>query len=278
MRLRILAPAFLLLVPLFAGCFQIHTTIFLNEDGSGTIEETIQLASFAVNMMASMDTTEAFSLIDEDKLNSRADSLGEGVVFEGVEAVSDGSFEGYIAVYSFSDISKVRLNDSSDALQLNDDDEPSSEDPSEGMNGLGLDGVTFSYEPGVLHIHIPHDEGSGEDMHPDTLAAKTEEMRQQMEETGGMMRAFLADARFAVTIEFPSAISETNAAYAEDTKVTLADITFGPLIDLMQDNPELAVRLQEAQTEAQRQAILVEIGDMEDFRYEPGNEIVVCFD
>ena len=274
-----LAPVLLLTVLLLAGCFQTHTVIFLNADGSGTIEETVLLASYAVNMLAgfgSTDSTQAFSLIDEEKLMARADSLGEGVTFSGVEELTENGFEGYVATYAFTDINQIRLTDNSDALRLGDDD--GENEQVGGMNGLGLDGVTFAYQPGVLEIHIPREDEPETDIHPDSLAAETEKIRQQMQEQGGLIRGFLGDARMSASIVFPGIITETNASYADSTTVTLVDILFGSMLDLMKENPEIAARLQLAQSESQRQALLAEMGELADFRYEANNDVVVHFE
>ena len=274
-----LIPPFLLAILLLAGCFQTHTVIFLNADGSGTIEETVLLASYAVNMMAafgSADSTQTFGLIDDEKLTARADSLGEGVTFEGVEPLTEGGYEGYVATYAFTDINQIRLRDNSDALQLGDDNEKNEQ--GRGMDGIGLDNVIFSYEPGVLEIYIPREDGPETVIHPDNLAAETEKIRQQMQEQGGLMRALLGDARMSASIVFPGTITETNASYVDSTTVTLVDLLIGPMLDLMDENPELAARLQLAQSESQRQALLAEMAELGDFRYEVNNTVVVRFE
>ncbi len=110
------------------------------------------------------------------------------------------------------------------------------------------------------------------------LAAETEKIRQQMEEQGGLMRAILGDARMSASIVFPGAIIETNASYVDSTTVTLVDLLIGPILDLMEENPELAARLQLAQSESQRQALMAEMVELGDFRYEVNNDVVVRFE
>lgn len=274
-----LAPALLFAILLLSGCFRTSTEIFLNADGSGTIEETVMLASFAVNMIAGLDSTQAFSLIDEEKLIARADSLGEGVVFEGVEALIEDGYQGYIAAYSFADINTVRLMDNSEALELsNDDEEGEGDEADQGVSGLGFDNVTFEFSPGMLDIHIPRDAGLEVAIHPDTLAAETEKIRQQMVEQGRMMRAFLSDAQASVSIVLPGLITQTNASFADSTTVTLVDIVFDSMLDLMEENPELAARMQLAQSEGERQALMAEAGATEGLRFETNDDIVVRFE
>ena len=279
MHVRRVAPVFLFLVLLLAGCFQTHTVIFLNADGSGTIEETVMLASFAINMISGLDSTKAFSLADEEKLIARQDSFGQGVSFEGYETLSQDGYVGYIAVYTFTDINLIHLTDNSDALQLGDDEQEANNQNAQGMNGLGLDNVSFDFEPGVLQILVPRaTEAAETDIHPDSLAAETEKIRQQMEEQGRMLRAFLGDAHLTASIVFPGAITETNASFADSNRVTLADIVFGSMLDLMEENPEFAARMQLAQTEAQRQALLADMGESPEFRFETNESVYVRFD
>ncbi len=273
-----LLPVLLLASVLLSGCFRTNTVVFLNADGSGTIEETVLLASFALNMIQNMDSTRALNLIDEEKLVARQDSLGEGVVFEGVEALNEDGFIGYLAVYSFSDINNLRLMDNSEALQLGDESEGAGDEENEGMKGLGMDNVTFSFQPGVLDVHIPRTTEVETEIHPDTLAAETEKIRTQMQEQGRMMRAFLGDARVSVSIVLPGNITGTNASFADSTTVTLADILFGSMLDLMEENPELAARMQLAQSEGERQRLMAEIDPSVQFRFETNDDVYVRFE
>jgi hypothetical protein len=273
-----IVPFLVLTILLLSGCFRTNTVVYLNADGSGTIEETVLLAAYALNMIQEMDSSQVVDLIDEEKLIARQDSLGEGVVYEGVEAIDEDGFIGYIAVYSFSDINLVHLQDNSEALQLSDDSAEESSDEDDPMSGLGLDNVTFSYQPGVLEVHIPHATGEESEIHPDTLAAETEKIRSQMHEQGGLLRAFLTDARVSVSIVLPGAITETNASFADSTTVTLADILFGSMLDLMAENPEAAARMQLAQSEGQRRAFMADMGESADFRFETNNTVRVLFD
>ena len=236
------------------------------------------IASFAVNMIQEMDSTEAFSLIDEDRLRARQDSLGMGVTYEGVEEVSEGGYQGYVATYSFMDINQVELTENSDALQLGDSDEDGEDNPTEGLTGAGLESVAFFYQPGVLEVHIPREVGSEADIHPDSLAAETERIRQQMEEQGQMIRAFLDDARFSASIVLPGTITETNASFADSNRVTLVDIVLGSIFDLMEENPELAARMELAKSDSERQTLLAGMGESDEFRYEARNEIVIRFE
>ena len=148
----------------------------------------------------------------------------------------------------------------------------------EGRIATELYGGTVQLALGVLEIHIPREDEPETDIHPDSLAVETEKIRQQMQEQGGLIRGFLGEARMSASIVFPGTITETNASYADSTTVTLVDILFGSMLDLMKENPEIAARLQLAQSESQRQALLAEMGELADFRYEANNDVVVRFE
>ena len=92
------------------------------------------------------------------------------------------------------------------------------------------------------------------------------------------MCELLGDARVSASIFFPGTITETNASYVDSTTVTLVDLLIGPMLDLMDENPELAARLQLAQSESQRQALLAEMAELGDFRFEVNNTVVVRFE
>jgi hypothetical protein len=222
--------------------------------------------------MMPTDSTQA--LYDEATVRARADSFGTGVRFVRVDTLAEGGFSGYRAVYAFDDIDGVRLLPSNgEAAGL-----------SEGDGGDGapnmVPALTFAYEPGrQLRIAIPR-EGVAEGAVPldsAAVAAQAEEVRQQVQEAA-MMRGFLHDARLAVAVELPAPVAETDAMYVEDEMVTLVDLNFGAFLDLMEADPELAARLQLAETPEDREAVLRALNDFEGLRFEPEEEVVLRFE
>ncbi|MDX1440824.1 MAG: hypothetical protein R3284_13075, partial [Rubricoccaceae bacterium] len=147
MRFRLIAPVLISVLITLSGCFRTHTNLLLNPDGSGTISETILFSNAMLGLMEQFgDSTETLSLYTEERLLERADSLGEGVEFAGVEEVTVEGHRGFVATYSFDDINTVRLNDDLDQLNFGEDDEEEGNgEMDEGMGkGLGMD-VTFTY-------------------------------------------------------------------------------------------------------------------------------------
>ena len=265
---RLALTAVALVAVALSGCFQFRTLLRLEPDGSGTIEETVVLSDVIRSMMPT-DSTEA--LYDEAAVRARADSFGTGVRFVRVDTVSEGGFSGYRAVYAFDDINTVRLvPGSGEAVGLSNEDEGSDLVPA----------LAFAYTPGEqLRITIPREEteAGAAPLDPDSVAAQAEEVRRQVQEAA-LLRGFLDDARLAVAVELPAPVAETNARYVEDGVATLVDLNFGAFLDLMAEDPELAARLQLAETAEDREAVLRALNDFEGLRFEPEQEVVVTFE
>jgi hypothetical protein len=275
---RALAPALLaVLAVALAGCFQFKTLLRLEPDGSGTIEETILLSDLILSMMQG-DSTQA--LFDEAAVRARADSFGTGVRFVRVDSVAEPGFVGYRAVYAFDDVDAVRLlPGNADALGM-----ASASDEAPGGDADVITALAFEYAPGgpsgpgTLRIRIPRNEtGEGTPIHPDSVAALVEELQRQVQEAT-LLRGFLDSANLAVAVALPAPVAETNARYVEDGVVTLVDLRFGAFFDLMAENPELAARLQLAETAEDRQAVLRALNEYEGLRFEPEEEVFFRFE
>ncbi|NNF56799.1 MAG: hypothetical protein HKN04_01020, partial [Rhodothermaceae bacterium] len=116
-----------------------------------------------------------------------------------------------------------------------------------------------------------------EPIEPERLAAKTDSIRQSIKESGPMLRGMLGSAQFSRTVVLPAAITDTDALFAGDSTVTLAHMNFGAYLDLMEENPELAARLDLATTDAERRALLRQLDGSDGLRFEQAEEIVVRF-
>ena len=112
----------LITVLLFTSCIRVETVIRVNKDGSGTIIEKVMMSKVFADMMRSLgesfggeqENTEAFSLFDEKKLTGQAVDYGEGVTFHSGKELSEKDWEGYTAIYQFTDVSKLKLSTSQD--------------------------------------------------------------------------------------------------------------------------------------------------------------------
>ena len=97
------------------GCFESIVLLRVNKDGSGTIEETVVISDAFMELMKSFgggeeDEEEEEDFIDEQELTDKAASMGEGVRYVSAEPVKTDRGSGYKAIYSFSNINDVRIN------------------------------------------------------------------------------------------------------------------------------------------------------------------------
>ena len=262
-----------------SGCFQLYTLLHLEEDGSGTIEETVLVSGFLAQMLQQADTTGAYALLDTERLKVRADSFGAGVRFVRVDTVEESGFEGYRAVYAFKDINKVELSLNDAALPGDASEEAAQRMTSDSPLGVAL---AFSYASGELTVRVPHADDSAdasdEPINPDTLAALTEEISQQAMQQGALMKSFMGDARFFLALTLPSPVAQTNARYIDGDTLTVVDFRFGSFIDLMETDPELIARLQLASGSAERDSVLEALTANKGIRFEAEEEIRVAFE
>jgi len=79
----------LFLTIMFAGCIEIKTLITINNDGSGTVEETVMLSKEIIEMITELqnsfesDTSalEPFRFYNEEELRNNAKQFGDEVSY-----------------------------------------------------------------------------------------------------------------------------------------------------------------------------------------------------
>lgn len=164
MNFRWILPAFALLA---AGCIKEKLLVVVNGDGSGNIVLDTSMTAEAAAMMqqtaasfasalGGTNATEAVKeeLIKEDDLRERASDFGSGVEFVRLKRTKEEGTEGAIAVYSFKDVTKLRLplqkgGGPTGAADLVDGAKP---EPGQA--------VTFAFTPGdtkTLKINVPQE-------------------------------------------------------------------------------------------------------------------------
>ncbi len=225
---------------LLAGCLQTETKIKVDRNGAGTIERTVVLRSDVVEMMQSMQAFDPAKkdagVFDEAKLRKDAANLGEGVQFVSASAIRNRMGEGYKVVYSFKDISRIRVNQT-----------PGNDLPNTGMGSEGPGGseeyLTFSFtkgNPARLQIRLyqgDEKETGGEKTGEWEEVEESEDEDEEEEDPAmdaEMLKQFYGDMKLLLTVETGSSIVDTNADYRAGTTITLMDMDFGALIR----NPE----------------------------------------
>jgi hypothetical protein len=245
MRLLRFALLWLAILPL-AGCFQSSTLIRVKADGSGTIEQRLVLTEQA------LDQLRAFTILgggnadnadptSEAQARALATAIGPGVTFVSSMPVTSGRFQGRESMYSFTDITQLRISEQPDMP---------------GGPGLKAQGINTGSEPitfgfgrkpdgvAVLKILVPRlaifPSGPNGAAQPPTL------------EQIAMVKQLLAGARLTVTVEPEGRLVQTTSPFVEGNRVTLVDVD----IDRAGADPDLAKKLQGATTPEATKAAL----------------------
>ena len=224
--MRVLRPALLLVALALAGCVEIVSTITVRADGSAVLRDRVTITMtdgpFGDGLS---DSASGDPLPDKDALRQRAEALGPGVTLVGVVPAADG----YTAVYAAPDVRALRYS----LRRLGKED---------GDADGALD-VSFAFEPGdpaTLRIVVPEDEPDEPPTEAEVLAA-TEGL--------GFLREVLGDARVEVHVEVEGRVVESDAAFQDGSRVTLAAFAFDDLFDallgtegLIESTPSGAIR------------------------------------
>lgn len=234
----------LLLSLSLAGCFQVDQKITLAPDGSGTLEETFMISSMIAGSMSALsdgmgEQPEAAeskdktppakkSMFKEEDIRKKAEGYGEGVRFVKMERIANAQFEGYKAVYSFSNINKVRL----------DQGNPGMPGQAPQASDAAAKGTTFLFTPGKtakLIVKQPKKELSAAEAAPDKPTATAETPPEQL----AMMRQMFNGLRVSSSLIIKGKVINSNATHRTGSTIILADIDFSKILD----KPELLAKM-----------------------------------
>ena len=228
---------FVLLLPftLFTGCLQVDTTVKLNKDGSGTIEEKVMMSDMVVQMMNqfmnsmpdSSGKKQEFKLFKEDELRDKASEYGEGVKYVSGKEVSKDGWQGYKAIYSFKDINNLRMD--TDPNKKVDIDEGSGEGGSETEN----DFFSFRFKPGnVAELTIDRPDVP---MNKETETNESNVDSMQNQPLNDQIIKLMDGMRVKISLQPQGNIVSTNASYVNGSEVTLLDVNFSELLKNKED-------------------------------------------
>ena len=212
----------LVLAVVLSGCFHVDSLLTVRPDGSATLRDEITLSGMALMALMEAEEDEG-TLFDEAAMEQRATALGEGVRVASFEPREDG----YAVTFEIDDVRQIRYA-TPDALGEQSGDTPD-----------GVD-LSFGFDEGAastLRVLIPKPEldddkpGDAED----APGADPQEQARML----AMMRSFFADARVTVAVEVEGEIEETNASYVDGSRVTVFDLPFVAVFDVMEANPEM---------------------------------------
>jgi hypothetical protein len=239
----------LMLTLALMGCFESIVLLRVNKNGSGTIEETVVISDAFMELMKSFGgeeegEEEEEDLIDEQELTDKAASMGEGVRYVSAEPVKTERGSGYKAIYSFSDINDVRINQNPGENVSPPPVGGEEEDPVE-------EWLRFNFSGGrtpTLEIIYPQDL----EMEQEEESAEGEVDMESNPDMMDMMRELYQDMHIRIAVEVDGQITETNANYVDGSTVTLMDIDFAKILEdeekfkeLMSANPETVEEMKE---------------------------------
>ena len=265
--LAIFASAFL------SGCLQVDTKISLNNDGSGTIEETVVIKSTVINMMKdfamAFDSTKAndFDMFKESEIKDKASKYGEDVKYISSEKVVVDGYEGFKALYSFADINKVKINPSpEDKMPFGDEFKNKEEKPVD-------DDLKFNFtkgNPSILVIDFPKPKMDDE---VDTDSTYTAVEDSAFNEDALQKITEMFDGmKINVSLNFNHPIVETDASFVDGNKITIMQVDFSEVIkhkdvleNLQKTKPETMEQFKEA------------IGDLPGVKIEFKDKVTIKF-
>jgi hypothetical protein len=225
------------LVCVFAsGCITASTVIHVKPDGSGTIEQSVAMKAEAAEQLASMASTfgaEAAKpgapkgavpeLFTETEMRDAAPKLGEGVKFVSSKPIKTKDLVGRTAIYSFTDITKVHINQKPPA-------------PKDGMapSSKSADDVAFKFtkQPAgssLLTVVFPEPDltrKTPSDKKDDKAKAQKPDP-QQLE----MAKKMFDGLHISIDLDVaPGHIVKTNSPYVDGSRVTLLEMDFSQLM------------------------------------------------
>ena len=226
-----------------SGCLQIEKIVKLNADGSGTLEETLVMsketaaklkemaASFGTGAAGKKGAAPDTGLLNEKRLRAEADTMGAGVKFVSAKKIDTEQTEGFTAVFSFTDINKLKLDQ-------NPGNALSTVGGAKGGPGQSKnEPLVFHFtkgSPAELDITMPQSKNPPKPQSDEAQAMAMQAMQQ-----------IFKDMKISVAVEFQGAIKETNAEYHDGSRVTLMDIDFNKLLsnpekfkELVKSNPQ----------------------------------------
>ena len=214
---------------LLAGCLQVETKINVEKDGSGTINEKVLLSRTFVNMMKEFaqafqdsTSTEEFSLFKEDEIKADAKDYGEDVKYVSHELISDDNWEGFEVVYSFNDITKIKIQpDPGSKVGMGDE---------EGEATADKEYYFFKFKKGdvsELIIDRPPIELNSE-LEENKDTAITSE--QNDEEMGEEFLKMMEGMKINIAVQVDGKIASTNASYVDGSNITLFQMDFSEMM------------------------------------------------
>lgn len=236
-----------------SSCLEIHETVTLKKDGSGTIvEETVLGAQLSAMMqMAALQggADAAPDMFGEDAARKRAEKFGKGVTVAKIEKINQEGKTGSRVTFQFADINHVSLDMSDGASSLSAMSPQGAQAAQE--KAAGVKPITFSYKDGLLTITNPQPKQEALDAAKEAAKDATEKAEtpalEDAAEAGAeaaqmqaMAMQMMKDMKMSAKLVIEPGIAETNATHHSGDTITLMQMDMGKLMA----NPEVMKELQ----------------------------------
>jgi hypothetical protein len=219
--------ALALAATLCTGCIRSATLIKVKADGSGSVEQTMLMnLGMVKGMFGGLGTqpAQAPGAVNEADMQRAAQRMGEGVTFVSATPIkADDGFEGSKAVFAFTDISKLRVDQDpnlSGSTTGGISTPPKNSNPvtfafSKGADGAATLTVTLNDPPKTGGT--PNATPGGPDMdNPQML---------------DMMKSMFKGFRIGIDVEVAGKILKTNADHVAGSRVTLLEMDMAALLE-----------------------------------------------
>jgi hypothetical protein len=241
-----------------SGCLQSATIIKMKPDGSGTIEETMTMSAEAVGQLGALaamgDDKDKKGkggiddLFSDKQARDAAAKMGQGVTFVSSEKIDTPDRKGLKAIYAFTDIRKLSLEEMHAPNMGGDAGDMSTtaaaKDPPMTFDFKQLPGGN-----GLLTINQP---GIEKALNGDAKPAAKDTVDPKMAAQGiEMAKAFMKGMKIDVLIQVPRVV-KTNSPYVDAGTVTLLSMDF----DKVLADPKALERMNGLTTLAETKAAL----------------------
>jgi hypothetical protein len=237
---------------LFQGCFSIDVTVRLDPDGSGTLVERTQMQKQFLEQMKQL--AEGFSagsgragktkeialgdMFSEEQVSKRAASYGPGVALVSARKISDATVEGIEAVYSFRDVTQLRLNQKPDSML------PTTLPQGQGPAPAGMpQALRFERLPGgnaLLTLTIPWDKASTREERENRPEAQSVGKPPSInEEQLAQVKQMFQGMRISLAVEPQGNLVRTNSPYVSGNRVTLFEMDMDEILTATADPASL---------------------------------------
>lgn len=219
----------LLLGAALDGCIRVSTHVAVRPEGGGRVTERVlmNMAYMKTMMAGSGDVQgkmEKTSSPDRKTLERNASAMGEGVRVESFRHYREGDFEGYEAVYSFSDINRLRVSGRPDEGVERDA-------PAKGGTS-SREPILFRFSKGTpskLVIVMPEEESllkPAAKSDPPSAPPTPEQQKLSL----AIIREVFKGTRMTLSVGVEGRLVSTSAVCREGSRIILAEVDFDRLL------------------------------------------------